>query len=138
MPAKIIKSKSIDPDLTYEPPLVIGFGVSDKTTGSHQLTMGHTIIPPRGKNPRHFHAACDAAFFIIKGKLKLYFGPDHNIQTAYAEAGDFVWMSQGEIHGLENESDTETAELVFTYPGVGNKEEAITVFVEPKEEPKES
>ena len=46
------------------------------------------------------------------------------------DAGDFVHVPRGEIHGTENVSDTEEAQLVFCYPGVPDKEAAETIFVE--------
>ena len=42
----------------------------------------------------------------------------------------FTQLPRGEIHGTENVSDTEEAQLVFCYPGVPDKEAAETIFVE--------
>jgi uncharacterized RmlC-like cupin family protein len=55
--------------------------------------------------------------YILKGCLRFFFGPDHLQQEAIVEPGDFVFIPQGEIYGLENLSDTESAELVATYGG---------------------
>ncbi len=42
---------------------------------------------------------------------------------------DFALMP-GEIHGLVNTSDTDIAEIIFTYSGVASKDIAGTTFVE--------
>jgi mannose-6-phosphate isomerase-like protein (cupin superfamily) len=42
----------------------------------------------------------------------------------------FVFIPPGVIHGLQNLSETETAELVFTYGNCPSKDDAETVFVE--------
>ena len=45
-------------------------------------------------------------------------------------AGEFLYLEPGDIHGLVNTSDTEEAEIIFTYSGVASKDIAGTVFVE--------
>jgi len=65
----------------------------------------------------------------MKGKLRFFIGPDK--QEAEAEAGDFLYSPRGEIHGLLNLSDTESAELIFTYPSAPSKDDAGTVYLEP-------
>jgi len=127
--AKIIKTKNVDPDKIYEPPLTIGFGIDSTTVEDPQMTMGHTIIPPGARNQRHYHVNNDAGMYIIKGRLRFFIGPDK--QEVEAEAGDFVYTPKGEIHGLLNLSDTESVELIFTYPGVPNKDKTGTVYMEP-------
>ncbi len=124
---RIIDSEAISPDLKYEPPLIIAFGVNEKTVGSKTITMGRTIIPPKGRNQRHYHV-CDATFFILKGRLRLYMGKD--MTEHVARAGQFVYIPAGVIHGLENMSETDNAELVFTYGNCPSKEAAQTIFVE--------
>jgi len=124
---RIIDSEAIGKDLKYEPPLIIAFGVDEKSVGSKTITMGRTIIPPKGRNQRHYHV-CDATFFIIKGRLRLFMGKDKKEHEA--RAGQFVYIPAGVIHGLENMSDTDNAELVFTYGNCPSKEAAKTIFVE--------
>ena len=124
---RIIDSEAIDKDAQYEPPLIIAFGVDEKNVGSKTITMGRTIIPPKGRNQRHYHV-CDATFFVIKGRLRLYMGKDKTEHEA--RAGQFVYIPAGVIHGVENLSDSDTAELVFTYGNCPSKEAAQTIFVE--------
>ncbi len=131
--ATLIRSKGLKENTTFEPPLAVGFGIESTTVGRpSKLTMQHTDIPPGGRNQLHYHVKCDAGMYVLKGRLLMYFGPEHNRQEVIAEPGDFVFVPQGEIHGLKNLSDTEPAELVACYGGVGTKEESETILVEPE------
>ena len=95
------------------------------------MMMARVVIPPGGRNQRHYHVETDAGMHILKGRLKMFLGPDHEMREVVAEEGDFVFAPRGEIHGLMNLSNTEPAELVATYNSVGTLEEAQTVFLEP-------
>lgn len=123
----IVDSDKINKDVTYEPPLVIAFGVDKHSVGAKTITMGRTRIPPRGRNQAHYHG-CEASFFIRKGTLKLYMGEDRKEYTV--TENQFVFIPAGVIHGLQNMSDTETAELIFTYGNCPSKDDAQTVFME--------
>ncbi|TMI82585.1 MAG: cupin domain-containing protein [Bacillati bacterium ANGP1] len=123
----IVDSEKMNKDVTYEPPLVIAFGVDKHSVGSASITMGRTKIPPKGRNQAHHHS-CEASFFIRKGTLKLYMGPER--KEYIVTENQFVFIPPGVIHGLQNLSETETAELVFTYGNCPSKDDAGTVFVE--------
>jgi len=123
----IVDSEKMNKDVTYEPPLVIAFGVDKHSVGSTSITMGRTKIPPKGRNQAHHHS-CEASFFIRKGTLKLYMGPER--KEYIVTENQFVFIPPGVIHGLQNLSETETAELVFTYGSCPSKDDAGTVFVE--------
>lgn len=123
----IVDSEKIGKDVTYEPPLVIAFGVDKHSVGSRTITMGRTIVPPGGRNPVHTHI-CEAAFFVRKGRLRLYIGEER--QQFIVEENQFVFVPPGVIHGLENLSTTDTAELIFTYGNCPSKDDAGTTFVE--------
>jgi uncharacterized RmlC-like cupin family protein len=114
-----------------EPPLRTKAGINTKTVGETKLAMNHVIIPPGGRNQRHYHIQCDAGMYILKGRVKMFFGPDHEAKEEVLEAGEFFFVPKGEIHGLMNLSDTEPAEMVSAYGGAGSFQEAKTVFVEP-------
>lgn len=129
--AKLIRLKDFDGKVN-EPPLRAKRGITSETIGKPiKMTMNRVVIPPGGKNQCHYHVKCDAGMHILKGRLKMFFGPLHQQEEAIAEEGDFVFVPQGEIHGLANLSDTEPAELVSCYSGAGSFEEAETIFVEP-------
>lgn len=128
--ATLVKKEERDEDLNYEPPLVIGFGINDKTCDNPKLTMGHTIVPPSGRNQAHFHANAAAGLYLAKGQLRLFLGPTDDRTEFLMNVGEFLYLEPGDIHGLVNTSDTEEAEIIFTYSGVASKDIAGTVFVE--------
>ena len=129
---RIIRPGDRNVDLKYEPPLSIGKGIESATVGVPiKMSMARVVIPPGGRNQRHYHINTDTGFHLLKGRLKWFLGPDHEMEEVIVEAGDFIFTPRGQIHGLMNLSDTEEAELVSSYNSVGSKEEAETVFIEP-------
>jgi len=124
----IINTEAVDPDTRYEPPLAIAWGVDEATTGTKTITMGRTIIPPGSRNQRHYHTNCDAAFFVRKGAIKVFIGEEK--KEYVVPENHIVFSPAGAIHGLLNMSNTETAELIFTYGNCPSKDMAGTVFIE--------
>jgi uncharacterized RmlC-like cupin family protein len=124
----ILHHEEVEPDLEYEKGLDIRFGINDSTVGSKELTMGYTIIPPGVRNPAHYHPYAEAGFFIISGQLIIYLGEER--KKTLVRPGTFVYVSKGDIHGIENPSKTDPATLVFAYGNVPNKEASGTTFVE--------
>ena len=126
--AKIINTEAVAKDTQYEPPLIIAWGVDEATTGTKTITMGRTIIPPGGRNQRHYHANSDAAFFVRKGTIKVLIGKEK--REYVVPENHIVYSPAGAVHGLINMSNTETAELIFTYGNCPSKQAAGTVFLE--------
>ena len=130
--AKIIKPVGLTADTRYGPKsLRATYGIEDKTVENPKMTMQHSVIPPGDRNQRHYHINCDAGMYIIKGRLKIFLGPDHEMEETIAEAGDFIFAPAGVIHGFMNLSDTENAELVATKNSVSEDSQEGTIFVEP-------
>ena len=128
---KVIRGKNIVPDKGMEPSLVIESGIDSKTVPNVTMNMVRTIIPPGARNRRHYHVTTNAANYILKGRLRYSFGPDYEKEEVVVEAGDFVFIPRGEIHGLLNLSNTEAAEMVALYDSVGSREASQPIFVEP-------
>jgi quercetin dioxygenase-like cupin family protein len=93
------------------------------------MTMQRTIIPPGGKNKMHFHA-CDATFYVARGPIYVYSGDPKNPERQLVEAGHFCYAPAGVVHGQENPSQTEPAELIASYGGCSHQDKAGTTFVE--------
>jgi len=123
---RIINTDKVEKDTTYEPPLMIAWGVDESTTGTKTITMGRTIIPPGGRNQRHYHANCDAAFFVRKGTIKVFIGDEK--KEYIVPENHIVFSPAGGIHGLLNMSNTDAAELIFTYGNCPSRQAAGTVF----------
>ena len=68
---QIINSLDVDEDKAYEPPYAIRWGGNRETTGT--ITMGRTIIPPRGRNGLHYHKNCDTTIYVVKGPINIYY-----------------------------------------------------------------
>jgi uncharacterized RmlC-like cupin family protein len=131
--ATIVRPSQIGTDVTYEPPLRIGFGINDRTVPGAKATMGRTVlVPGAGPNPTHYHAANDVCWYILYGRIRACFarsdGSDR--RDAILEGGDFVYIPAGTIHVIANASQTEEAALVFCYIGVGSVEKAGTVWLD--------
>jgi mannose-6-phosphate isomerase-like protein (cupin superfamily) len=66
----------------------------------------------RGPNA-HFHRTMSESFFILSGTIRLFNG-DRWID---AQAGDFLYVPEGGIHGFHNESDEPGSMMLLFAPG---------------------
>jgi uncharacterized RmlC-like cupin family protein len=129
----VIRPTQITPDVTYEPPLRVGFGINDQTVAGAKATMGRTIlVPGAGPNATHYHAANDVCWYILHGRVQAWFarsdGSDR--KEVILDGGDFVYIPSGAIHVIANASATEEASLIFCYIGAGNTAAAQTVWLD--------
>jgi oxalate decarboxylase/phosphoglucose isomerase-like protein (cupin superfamily) len=128
----VVRQSKVGTDTTYEPPLRVGFGISDTTVEGANAVMGRTVlVPGAGPNPTHYHANNDVCWFIQSGRIRLLAaksdGSDR--QEILLEAGDFIYVPSGAIHVIANASQTEEASLVFCYIGVPNVAAAGNVWL---------
>lgn len=129
----VIRPSQIATDVTYEPPLRVGFGINDTTVDGATATMGRTIlVPGAGPNPTHYHSVNNVCWYILYGRIRAWFarsdGSDR--KEVILEGGDFVYIPSGAIHVIANASDSEEASLIFCYIGVGNTGAAKTVWLD--------
>jgi uncharacterized RmlC-like cupin family protein len=129
----VVRNKDVPLNKTYEPGLHIEMGVTTSSAGSENVLLGHTIFPPGNKNQWHVHQNCEAAQYVIKGRLRVKWIEDGKVKSEVLEPGDFNYILKGEPHTQENASDSEPVEIVFCYSGANSTEAAGTVFVEPPE-----
>lgn len=128
----VVRQSKIGTDTTYEPPLRIGFGISDKTVDSPKATMGRSIlVPGAGPNPTHYHASNDVVWYILYGKIKLWYARSDasDRKEVILEGGDFAYVPAGAIHVIANASETEEASLIFCYIGVPSTDAAETIWL---------
>ena len=128
----VVRQGKVGTDTTYEPPLRVGFGISDATVDGARAVMGRTTwCRASGPNPTHYHTNNDVCWHIVSGKVWLIQarsdGSDR--REVILEAGDFVYIPSGAIHVIANASATEKASLVFCYIGVGSTEAAGNVWL---------
>ena len=125
---KIISMKAVEVDRHYERGIHITQGIAKETCNAQDIVMGHTLVPPKSCNPRHFHLTTEAGMYIISGELTVFLGPD--AEPNIAAPGDFLYVPVGCIHGIANASDTVPVELIATYGGVGSNDQQETYFIE--------
>ena len=128
----VVRQQQVGTDTTYEPPLRVGFGISDKTVDMANAVMGRTILVPGAEpNPTHYHANNDVCWYIMSGKVRLIQAKSDlsDRKEVILAAGDFVYIPSGAIHVIANASQTEEASLVFCYIGVGNVDASGTVWL---------
>jgi uncharacterized RmlC-like cupin family protein len=109
--SRLIREEEIKWEPSQEPPLQVKRVITAKTVENPHLEMKCALIPPGARNQRHYHVNCDAAMFVLKGRLKFFIGPDHEMEEMIAKQGDYVFVPAGAIHGLVNLSDTEPAHV---------------------------
>jgi quercetin dioxygenase-like cupin family protein len=67
---------------------------------------------PSGPEP-HFHRTIGESFYVLSGVVRLYDGA----QWVDGEAGDFLYVPQGGVHGFRNESGETASMLLMFTPG---------------------
>ena len=92
---QVVNSLDVDEDKAYEPPYDIRWGVNRETTGTDTITMGRTIIPPRGRNALHFHKNCDTTIYVAKGPINIYWKEGEEITRKEVPVGHFVYFPAG-------------------------------------------
>ena len=127
--AKLVRWKDLTYQVGQEPPLMNKRGICSDTVDKPHLKMYHVLIPAGAKNQRHYHINCDAGMHVLKGRLKMTFGPDREMEEVIAEEGDFFFVPAGIIHGLENLSTTEAAEIVAAKNNVSTESEEGSIFL---------
>jgi uncharacterized RmlC-like cupin family protein len=128
----VVRQSKVGTDTAYEPPLRVGFGISDATVDGAKAVMGRTVlVPGAGPNPTHYHANNDVCWHIVSGRIRLIQARSDGSgrEEVILEAGDFVYIPSGAIHVIANASETEAASLVFCYIGVGSTEAAGNVWL---------
>ena len=67
------------------------------------------MSPARSGPDPHFHRTISESFFVISGSIKLFDGRD----WLDARPGDFLYVPEGGIHGLRNESGADASMLIL-------------------------
>jgi len=86
---------------------------TNREFGLYRWTFG---AEQRGPDP-HFHRTIGESFYILSGVVQLFDGTD----WVAAEAGDFLYVPQGGVHGFRNETEGASMLLLFT-PGAPREE----------------
>ncbi|MGH8959010.1 MAG: cupin domain-containing protein [Acidimicrobiia bacterium] len=69
--------------------------------------------PNRGGAEPHFHRTMSESFYVLDGTVQIFDGTN----WIDAQAGDFVHVPPGGIHGFSNESGAAASMLIHFAPG---------------------
>lgn len=131
---QIINSLDVDEDKAYEPPYAIRWGGA----------TGRPPAPSRWEEPSFLPGGATASITTRIATPRFTSSKGRSISTTRTETrlsaretpqGHFVYFPLTCIHGQENPSHTEVAELIFTYGAMPNKEAAGTTFVDDPRDP---
>jgi uncharacterized RmlC-like cupin family protein len=104
-------------------------GISDRTAGTHGLSMYKVVMPPGAAAEPHSHRDFETAIYILKGRIETRYG-DGLKQSTIHEAGDFVFIPAGVPHQPVNLSRTESAEALVARNDPSEQENVIPYRVE--------
>jgi hypothetical protein len=89
----VVRHDKVGVDTGYEPPLRVGFGISDKTVESANAVMGRTVlVPGAGPNPTHYHANNDVCWCIMCGRIRCI--QARSDCSDRKEASGNVWLTE--------------------------------------------
>src|SRR5688500_16035521 len=97
----VVRQSKVGVDTTYQPPLRVGFGISDKAVDAANAVMGRTVlVPGAGPNPTHYQAKSNVCWYIMSGRIRFIQARSgwSDGKEIILEGGDFVYVPSGAIH----------------------------------------
>jgi uncharacterized RmlC-like cupin family protein len=86
-------------------------GVSKALAGTEGIHLAIATIPPGCASSPHYHANCESAIYVMKGKGRFLTG--RNLETSLdIAAGDFIYVPPESVHQPINDSTSEPMELI--------------------------
>ena len=136
--AGVIRGKGIRTSSTWAEGLNIHeHGIEDSTIENIDppFTMSHARKPagPQATTPSrpHYHGNCARAIYVLKGRMRCYFGPPDKQEAFDVGPGDYIYCPKGQIHSGEvNLNPEEDLEWITVYVGVTSREASGRVFVD--------
>lgn len=130
--SKVIDQGRVEVDKKFEQ----GFGVYDlvsgENCGSGNIFLGLTIMNPASRNQAHVHLNCEVMWFLAAGHTMHYSETvEHEEYTEHeCFPGTVGYVGKNELHVGKNLNNEMIGQVIFTYAGVNQKEDAGTVFYE--------
>jgi quercetin dioxygenase-like cupin family protein len=97
----------------------VQFLIHRDATGSDELVVGRTVLPPGARHERHRHPNCDEFLVVMSGSGEVY--TDDGEEPS--KAGDVIFTPAGHWHGFNNTS-SEDVLLIWGWRGAGSLESA--------------
>lgn len=97
----------------------VRFLIDERSAGTDELVVGHTVLPPGARHERHRHPRCDEFLIVLGGEGEIYTDADREP----AGAGDVIFTPAGHWHGFDNTSEDDVV-LLWGWRGAGSLESA--------------
>ena len=91
--------------------VVGGSELSQATVGADSIYMGVFRVPPGARSRPHYHANCESAVYMLRGRMEIRWGEDLQ-ESVVVEPQDMLYVPPRQTHVLHNLSATEPAEYV--------------------------
>lgn len=86
-------------------------GIAGSNAGSKAIWLGRSTMQPKGYSGAHHHAHSETAGFVLKGTLRVRYGPNLE-RTAEAKEGDFIYIPAHVLHQEINPDDSEAEAII--------------------------
>jgi quercetin dioxygenase-like cupin family protein len=93
----------------------VQFLIDEASTGSSELVVGRTVLPPGARHERHRHPNCDEFLVVLAGRGEVY--TDDGREPA--DEGDVIFTPAGHWHGFDNTSGDDVL-LLWGWRGAGS------------------
>ena len=102
-----------EPDLRYASGGAVQYlATGASTNGEFGLYRWEMAAAQSGPDP-HFHRTISESFYVLSGTIRLFDGRG----WIDANAGDYLFVPEGGLHGFKNESGTPASMLILFAPG---------------------
>lgn len=111
------------PELVYPSGVEISYLATGATTQGEFGLYRYDFSEGRGGPDPHFHRTISESFFVLSGTVSVYDG------TAWqdADAGDYLFVPEGGVHGFRNESGAKASMLILFAPGAPREDYFATL-----------
>ena len=108
-----LRPDGTEPEITYRSGGTCEYlATGDRTGGHYGLYRWSFGDEESGPDP-HFHRSITESFYVLEGSVRLYDGE----RWVRANAGDFLHVPEGGLHGFRNESGDPASMLILFTPG---------------------
>jgi quercetin dioxygenase-like cupin family protein len=97
----------------------VKFLIDERSAGTPELVLGHTVLRPGARHERHRHPNCDEFLVVVRGEGEFY----TEAGREPAGEGDVVFTPAGHWHGFDNTSGEDVV-LLWGWRGAGSLEAA--------------
>ncbi len=87
-------------------------GIDGISAGASKIWLGHATVVPNTMGPPHHHGEAETAVYVLKGRVRVYFGEDFKEMTE-AGPGDYLFVPANMPH-IEGNPYDEPAEAVLS------------------------